>query len=88
MGDSTLAAFAQYGMVYLLAAPGCAVIHAEAVKRVLRVHWLEELGMPEAIWVLEVANWGPLIVGIDSHGNSIFRDIAERAAALKEGWFQ
>jgi fumarate hydratase subunit beta/L(+)-tartrate dehydratase beta subunit len=77
LGDGSLKAFQQYGMVYLLAAPGCGVLHAEAVKAVQRVHWLEEMGMPEAIWVLEVSNWGPLIVGMDSHGNSIFHKIRE-----------
>ena len=77
LGDGSLKAFRQYGMVYLLAAPGCGVLHAEAVKAVQRVHWLEEMGMPEAIWVLEVSNWGPLIVGMDSQGNSIFEKIRE-----------
>ncbi|MBW1973090.1 MAG: fumarate hydratase C-terminal domain-containing protein, partial [Deltaproteobacteria bacterium] len=75
MGDDSLKAFEKYGMVYLLAAPGCGVIHAQAVKKVKRVHWLEELGVPEAIWVLEVDNWGPLTVAMDSHGNSIFHTI-------------
>jgi tartrate/fumarate subfamily iron-sulfur-dependent hydro-lyase beta chain len=77
LGDGSLKAFQKYGMVYLLAAPGCGVLHAEAVKEVTRVHWLEEMGMPEAIWVLEVQNWGPLIVGMDSHGGSIFQRIRE-----------
>jgi len=87
MGENTLKSLAKYGGIYLLAAPGCGVIHAGAVKKVLRVHWLEELGVPEAIWVLEVANWGPLVVGMDSHGRSIFKDIAQKATALKEQWF-
>jgi fumarate hydratase subunit beta len=87
MGEHTIPAYTGYGMVYLLAAPGCGVVHAEAVKRVLRVHWLEDFGMPEAIWVLEVADWGPLIVGIDSQGKSLFKDIADRAAALQTAWF-
>ncbi|RLG57556.1 MAG: fumarate hydratase, partial [Candidatus Hydrothermarchaeota archaeon] len=30
-------------------------------KRVKAVYWLE-LGIPEALWVLEVENFGPLIV--------------------------
>ena len=51
------------------------------------MHWLEEMGVPEAIWVMEVANWGPLVVGMDTHGRSIFKDIAQKATALKEGWF-
>ena len=77
LGDGSIQAFKKYGMVYLLAAPGCGVLHAQAVKQVIRVHWLEEMGMPEAIWVLEVKEWGPLMVGMDSEGNSIFQAIRE-----------
>jgi fumarate hydratase subunit beta/L(+)-tartrate dehydratase beta subunit len=77
LGDDSIQAFKKYGMVYLLAAPGCGVLHAQAVKQVMRVHWLEEMGMPEAIWVLEVKDWGPLMVGMDSQGNSIFQAIRE-----------
>ncbi len=88
MGEDTIRSLAKYGGVYLLAAPGCGVIHSGAVKKVLRVHWLKELGVPEAIWVLEVNKWGPLIVGMDSHGRSIFKDIAQKATTLKEQWFR
>lgn len=77
LGDGSVQAFKKYGMVYLLAAPGCGVLHAQAVKQVMRVHWLEEMGMPEAIWVLEVKEWGPLMVGMDSAGASIFQAIKE-----------
>jgi fumarate hydratase subunit beta/L(+)-tartrate dehydratase beta subunit len=77
LGDGSVQAFKKYGMVYLLAAPGCGVLHAQAVKQVKRVHWLEEMGMPEAIWVLEVKEWGPLMVGMDSEGASIFQTIKE-----------
>ena len=87
MGENTIKALAEYKGVYLLAAPGCGVIHSEAVKKVLRVHWLEEMGMPEAIWVLKVDKWGPLAVGMDSKGKSIFKDITRKANALKEAWF-
>jgi len=88
MGEDTISSLHKYGGIYLLAAPGCGVVHSEAVKKVLRVHWLEELGVPEAIWVMEVNKWGPLVVGMDSHGRSIFRDIAERAVIIKEQWFK
>ena len=87
MGEDTIRSLTKYGGVYLLAAPGCGVVHAEAIKEVLRVHWLDELGVPEAIWVFEVNRWGPLVVGMDSHGRSIFKDIAQKATALKEQWF-
>ncbi|HSR13503.1 MAG TPA: FumA C-terminus/TtdB family hydratase beta subunit [Thermodesulfobacteriota bacterium] len=77
LAEGSTEAFKKYGMIYLLAAPGCGVLHAQAVQEVKRVHWLEEMGMPEAVWVLEVSEWGPLSVGMDSHGKSIFQDIKE-----------
>jgi fumarate hydratase subunit beta/L(+)-tartrate dehydratase beta subunit len=90
LGEGSVEAFKKYGMVYLLAAPGCGVLHAQAVKQVKRVHWLEELGMPEAIWVLEVSHWGPLLVAMDSRGNSIFQTIHEEGLkkldSLVSGW--
>jgi fumarate hydratase subunit beta len=88
MGEQTLKALSRYGGVYLLAAPGCGVVHAGAIEKVRRVHWLAEMGVPEAIWVLEVKQWGPLVVGMDAHGRSIFKDIAAKAASLKEQWFR
>jgi tartrate/fumarate subfamily iron-sulfur-dependent hydro-lyase beta chain len=76
LGDDSSLAFKKYGMVYLLAAGGCGSLYASAVKRVKTVHWIE-MGMPEAIWVLEFQKWGPLTVTMDSHGNSIHRDIEQ-----------
>jgi tartrate dehydratase beta subunit/fumarate hydratase class I family protein len=38
------------------------------------VHWFE-LGMPEALWVLEADKFGPLTVAIDTHGKSLYEDI-------------
>lgn len=76
VADDSLGPFQKYGMVYLQTAPGCGSLHAQAVKAVKNVYW-QDLGMPEAIWALEVSNWGPLIVAMDSHGNSIYRDIRE-----------
>ena len=40
-----------------------------------RVHWLEELGMPEAVWVLQVKEGGPLVVAMDSSGKSLYTDL-------------
>ena len=48
------------------------------IKEVKGVHWLE-LGMPEAVWVLEVERFGPLIVGVDAEGIDLFGEIMERA---------
>jgi hydro-lyases, Fe-S type, tartrate/fumarate subfamily, beta region len=67
--------------VYLSYTGGCAAMAADMIERVNGVSW-EDLGMPEAVWNLTVKEFGPLIVGMDAHGNDIFRDVKERAGAI------
>ena len=67
--------------VYLSYTGGCAAMAADMIERVNGVSW-EDLGMPEAVWNLTVKEFGPLIVGMDAHGNDIFRDVKERAEAV------
>lgn len=83
MGDDTLAACAKYGYVYLQAAPGCAAKLAQGVKAVKDVTYFE-LGMPEALWDLEVENFGPLVVGMDSEGNSVYHSLKKAAIEKME----
>lgn len=64
--------------VYLAYTGGCAALAAKLIKKVKDVHWLD-LGMPEAVWVLEVEEFGPLIVGIDAKENDIFAEIRRKA---------
>ena len=70
MGSPMISALKEVGGVYLLATGGCAALYAQNVTKVETIHWLE-LGMPEATWVIKVNKLGPLIVGIDSKGNSL-----------------
>lgn len=63
--------------IYLAYTGGAGALAAQAVKRVKTVYW-EDLGMPEAVWIFEVEKFGPCIVGIDAHGNSIYEEIKER----------
>ncbi len=63
--------------VYLSMTGGCAAITADSVKRVRSVHWLD-LGIPEAVFELEVKNLGPLVVAIDFNGNSLYEEVDKR----------
>ncbi len=63
--------------VYLAMTGGCAAIAANSIKEVKKVYWLD-LGVPEAVWVLEVNRLGPLIVGIDSHGSSLYEKVNKK----------
>lgn len=74
MSQPTIDAMAKFGAVYLAITGGAAVLAAKGVKKVHGVHWFE-FGMPEAIWILEAENFGPLIVAIDSHGKSLFAEV-------------
>ena len=78
MYERTTAAMQKFGCVYAAFTGGAAVLAANAVKKVKGVEWLD-LGTPEALWIFEVEEFGPLTVGIDSHGNNLFKDVAEIA---------
>ena len=78
MGADTLKACKTYGYVYLQAAPGCAAKLAGGINSVVDVTWFD-LGMPEALWELDAREFGPLVVGIDTHQNSIYKTLNEAA---------
>ena len=83
MYDRTAAAMKKYGAVYGAFTGGAAVLAAKAVKKVKAAEWLD-LGTPEALWVFEVEEFGPLTVAIDAHGNNLFKDVAIKAEKNRE----
>jgi fumarate hydratase subunit beta len=82
MGKKTVDAMKQYGVVYGAFTGGAAVLAAKAIKHVKGVEW-SDLGMPEAMWILEVEDFGPLTVAIDCHGNNLFETIQTKAEKEK-----
>lgn len=78
MGEKTLRALAEVGAVYAHFTGGAGVLAAQAIKRVREVYWLEELGIPEAIWVFEVEEFGPLVVTMDAHGRSLYQELSSQ----------
>lgn len=83
MGGRTAKACSEYGCVYGVFTGGAALLAARGIRRVRDVFWLEELGMPECLWVYEAEDFGPMIVTIDSHGNNMTEDIMQRVQAKK-----
>jgi fumarate hydratase class I len=75
MSDKTRKGLVEHGAVYLHAVGGTAQSLARAVVRVLRVFKLEEFGVPEAMWVIEVKDF-PTVVTMDAHGGSLHETIA------------
>ena len=78
MGDQTVKAMAEFGAVYGSFTGGAAALAAKCVTNVKKVFWLD-LSMPEALWVLEVKNFGPIIITIDSLGNNLYEKVLKEA---------
>lgn len=74
MGEKTLQALNEHGSVYLHAVGGAATLQAQAVKKVHGVLKLEDFGVPEAMWIIEVKDF-QAVVTMDSHGNSLHKTI-------------
>jgi fumarate hydratase subunit beta len=67
----------EVGSCFLNATGGCAALYSGKIEEVVDVHWTD-LGLPEATWVLRMKDFGPLIVGIDSHENSLFEKVGAK----------
>ncbi len=80
MGARTLAACKEQGAVYLHAVGGAASLIAATVEEVADVFLKDELGVPEAFWVIRVKNWN-LVVTMDAHGNSLHETIHKTSEA-------
>ena len=72
MGSRTLQALQKYGAVYAALTGGAGALVANMITEVLDVFWLERLGMPEAVWLFKVKDFGPLIIAMDAHGASLY----------------
>ncbi|MFZ7136959.1 MAG: FumA C-terminus/TtdB family hydratase beta subunit [archaeon] len=87
MGKKTVDAMKRYGAVYGAFTGGAAILAAKAIKQVKNVEWLD-LGMPEALWVLQVEEFGPLTVAIDTHGNNLFEDVQNKAETKRQAIYK
>lgn len=75
MGERTEKALKKYNAVYTSFTGGAGTLAADKIEEVLGVYWLEEFGMPEAVWIFKVREFGPLVVALDSHGESIYKKL-------------
>lgn len=77
MGRQVAEALKSCGAVYVSAVGGAASYYAKKIKKVHNVYWLE-LGMPEALWVFEVEDFGPLEVTMDSYGQNLYDNVKKQ----------
>lgn len=83
MGEKTARACAELGAVHCVFPGGCAVVAAKCVERIEGVEW-EDFGMPEALWILKVKEFGPIIVNIDTHGGNLIADYKKQFEERKD----
>ena len=84
---ASAAAFKELGGAYLAIIGGTAALETTWVEAIEDVD-LDDLN-PESLWKFRVRNFGPLLVAMDSRGESIYAKVnaaarARRAAALKQ----
>jgi L(+)-tartrate dehydratase beta subunit len=72
-----LAPLQEHGGVYLAIVGGAAALQTTQIAEIEQVEW-EDL-MPECLWKFRVADFGPLIVAMDSHGRSLYEDVQAEA---------
>ena len=80
LDQRSVAAMQETGCVYLCFPGGGSPLLSAAVKGVGAVHW-DDLIFQYRLVQLQVENLGPLTVGIDAHGNSLFDSLKESAEA-------
>ena len=80
--------FVPHGAIYLTTVGyGTGALLGRGVRRVRDLFWRDELGLAQAIWVMEVENFGPFIVESDAAGNSLFeRENAKMAEAIAKAY--
>jgi L(+)-tartrate dehydratase beta subunit len=82
--------FVPHGAVYLTTVGyGLGAAYGKCITGVHEVHWLEELGIAQALWVLQVERLGPFLVEGDRAGRSLFalanREINQRLHDVYRG---
>lgn len=79
MGKKTAEACKKFWAVYAIFTGGAGALGAKAVEEVEGVEWLD-LGMPEALWILRVKDFGPLTITIDAEGRNFYEEMREKVS--------
>lgn len=79
--ESSAAAFAKHGGVYLAIIGGTAALETTWIDQIEDVD-LDDLN-PESLWKFKINQFGPLLVAMDSNGGSIYQDVKADVAINK-----
>jgi L(+)-tartrate dehydratase beta subunit len=81
-GEPSLAAFRELGGAYLAIVGGAAALETTWIEAIEDVD-LDDLN-PESLWRFRVRAFGPLLVGMDSHGGSLYREVQTAARSRRD----
>ena len=81
MREASLAAFRRLGGAYLAVVGGAAALETTWIEQIEDVD-LDDLN-PESLWKFRIRDFGPLLVAMDSHGESIYDAIKHDVAAAR-----
>jgi len=81
MREGSSEAFRDLGGVYLAIVGGTAALETTWIEQIEDVD-LDDLN-PESLWKFRIRDFGPLLVGMDSHGNSLYTDVRNDVAARR-----
>lgn len=81
LGPASLEAFGEHGGAYLAIVGGTAALETTWIEAIEDVD-LDDLN-PESLWKFRIRGFGPLLVGMDSHGASLFREVDAAARARR-----
>ena len=81
MGPQTLDAFRDLGGAYLAIVGGAAALETTWIEAIEDVD-LDDLN-PESLWRFRIKGFGPLMVGMDAHGGSLYARVQDEVAARR-----
>jgi L(+)-tartrate dehydratase beta subunit len=82
MGADTSAAFRDLGGAYLAIVGGAAALETTWIEQIEDVD-MDDLH-PESLWKFRIRDFGPLLVGMDSHGGSHYANVREDVASRRD----
>jgi len=81
LGKGSLEAFGELGGAYLAVIGGTAALETTWIEAIEDVD-LDDLN-PESLWKFRVRGFGPLLVAMDSHGGSLYREVDDLARSRR-----
>lgn len=81
MGPHTLEAFGDLGGAYLAIVGGAAALETTWIEAVEEVDF-DDLN-PESLWRFRIHGFGPLLVGMDAHGGSLYQAVRDDVDARR-----